>query len=116
MTSVDAGRSLSSTVHVDPADPVFAGHYPGFPVLPGMYLVEYVHEAVSAACASRTTLLAMDRARFLKPVRPGDELRIEAALTLDGTQLRCVATVFVRSEPVAEIRLRYRAAEQGGPQ
>lgn len=96
-------HAVSATVHVDPADPVFAGHYPGFPVLPGLYVVEHVHQAVLASLAG-IRLAALEKAKFHKPVRPGDRLRIQATVTDD---LHCAATVSSSAGVVAEVRLRY---------
>lgn len=107
---VDEPVRVSRTVHIDPTDPVFAGHYPGFPILPGLFLVEYVHETVAGGARAA----ALDTVRFLRPVFPGDELRIEATLTCCGDEQRCVATVSSRSGVVAEIRSRYPARPAGG--
>jgi 3-hydroxyacyl-[acyl-carrier-protein] dehydratase len=94
---------LSTSVVVDPADPVFAGHYPGFPILPGLFLLQYVHDLVRGE-GFRVT--GVDRARFLAPVHPGAELTIEARLTEAGGTASCAAKVSVPSGAVAEIRLR----------
>jgi 3-hydroxyacyl-[acyl-carrier-protein] dehydratase len=103
---------VTASVQVDPDDPVFDGHYPGFPVLPGVYVIEHVHQAVLAE-AGRMRLVALERAKFVRPVRPDDELRIEARLTADGDQVQCAATVFTGAGPAAEFRLRY-LIEPGG--
>jgi 3-hydroxyacyl-[acyl-carrier-protein] dehydratase len=111
VTVVDESVCVSRTVHVDPADPVFAGHYPGFPILPGLFLVDYVHETV----ADGLRAVALDSVRFLQPVFPGDELRIDATLTDRDDQLCCAATISSRSGVVAEVRLRYPARLGGAP-
>jgi 3-hydroxyacyl-[acyl-carrier-protein] dehydratase len=107
---VDDVVRVSRTVHIDPTDPVFAGHYPGFPILPGLFLVEYVHETVAGGMRA----VALDSVRFVRPVFPGDELRIEATLTDRGEQLCCAATISSRSGVVAEVRLRYPPRLVGG--
>ncbi|MEV4319176.1 hypothetical protein [Actinocrispum sp. NPDC049592] len=115
MTSVlrATGYEVHASVRVDPADPVFAGHYPGFPVLPGLFVFDHVDHAVRAETGAQ--LVALDRAKFVRPVRPGDDLRIEATLTpADDGQMLCVATVFTASGVVAEFRSRYRARRSGG--
>ncbi|GAA3735360.1 3-hydroxyacyl-ACP dehydratase FabZ family protein [Plantactinospora mayteni] len=105
--------SAVSTAKVDPGDPVFAGHFPGFPLLPGVYLVELVGQTVRAALRGRyrPELEALDRCRFLSPVAPGDELRIEVAFTVTGPELRCTATVNTERGRAAELKLRYRPEE-----
>lgn len=59
--------------------PSFAGHFPGQPVLPGVVLLAEVMEALRTAGlpdlpGERFDLRAV---KFLSPVRPGDEVRIE---------------------------------------
>lgn len=102
-----------ATATVDAADPVFAGHFPGFPLLPGVYLVELVGQTVRAALGDghRLELAAMDRCRFLSPVTPGDELRIETTFSWSGPELRCKATVSIDRGRAADLRLRYRQEE-----
>jgi 3-hydroxyacyl-[acyl-carrier-protein] dehydratase len=103
----DTGAFVAASAVVDPRDPVFAGHYPGFPILPGLYLVEYVRSAVRA---SRGPLrpTALDKIKFLRPVYQGDRLSIQAALTdQDDGGLDCAATVLVEGAAVARITLSY---------
>jgi len=106
---------LRRTVEVDPADPVFAGHYPGFPILPGAFVVEMVHATVVAEHRATVTFpIAVERAKFHRPVEPGTGLRIEASLRRDGGDLVATATVSTRSGLVAEIRMRYATRTAGG--
>jgi 3-hydroxyacyl-[acyl-carrier-protein] dehydratase len=109
MTSVaEAAVVVTGTVHVDPDDPVFAGHYPGFPILPGLFVVEHVHAVVRASTAlAGLRPTALPRAKFTSPVFPGDDLTVEATLTRGEDGVRCFASVSTASGPVAEIRLRY---------
>jgi 3-hydroxyacyl-[acyl-carrier-protein] dehydratase len=111
----DAG-GVTSTVRIDRADPVFDGHYPGFPILPGLYLLEYAHGAVLAArAADRPRLVAVDRVRFLSPVYPGDTVTIAATFSADGDELRCTAKATTLVGPAAEIRMRYALGKDGQP-
>lgn len=112
LVSSDA-TSAVATAKVDPADPVFAGHFPGFPLLPGVYLVELVGQTVRAALhgSYRPELAAMDRCRFLSPVAAGDDLRIETALSRSGPVLHCTASISTDRGRAAELRLRYRPEE-----
>jgi len=66
-------------------EPQFQGHFPNFPVMPGVLIVESM--AQTAACLVVNTLgkeaegkivyfMTIDEARFRKPVTPGDALHI----------------------------------------
>ena len=104
-------------VSIDPAEPVFAGHYPGFPVFPGVCLVELVRLA-AFACLPETAvgwrLAAVESCRFLRPVRPGGRLTIDAEWTAGG-EGRCCSTVLTDERGVvARIRLRLAAGDGEG--
>ncbi|MBA8923196.1 3-hydroxyacyl-[acyl-carrier-protein] dehydratase [Kutzneria viridogrisea] len=106
----DAGDRIRSVVEIAANDPVFEGHYPGFPILPGLYLVQYVDSTVRAVrCVPGLRMVAVERVRFLRPVRPGGAVSVEIGVRdeeADG--FRCSATVSTGTEAVCEMRLRYR--------
>lgn len=71
---------LRSVVRRIGADhPSFAGHFPGQPVLPGVVLLAEVMEALRGAGLPDSPGERFDlrTVKFLWPVRPGDEIRIE---------------------------------------
>ncbi|MFE9564799.1 3-hydroxyacyl-ACP dehydratase FabZ family protein [Streptomyces sp. NPDC006487] len=93
----------------DPADPVLAGHYPGFPVQPGVYLLEAADRTVRLwAGGGPLDLVAMDRCRFHRPVLPGDRITTSVVVTDAGPELDVRAKAVSDTGPVADIRLRYR--------
>jgi 3-hydroxyacyl-[acyl-carrier-protein] dehydratase len=63
----------------------FAGHFPGFPVMPGVLIVEAMAQAGAALIMTELPdrekklilFSGIERAKFRKPVLPGDQLRIE---------------------------------------
>ena len=78
------GESLVAPKNVTINEPYFQGHFPHFPVMPGVMIVEALAQACGLlAFATReqgpdeaTTflLVSLDKARFRKPVVPGDQL------------------------------------------
>ena len=64
---------------------IFNGHFPGKPILPGVFQIEIMAQAGAALCsywneAKHFVIASVDKARFRKPVIPGDVLIIEAEL------------------------------------
>ncbi|MEU1883540.1 hypothetical protein ABZ470_40055 [Streptosporangium sp. NPDC020072] len=100
------GDTITATVVVDPDEPMFAGHYPGFPVFPAVGMLEFVDRALRASFGADLTLSEIVSARFLSPVLPGDELTVRAT-PRDGDYTVVVGTE--RGES-ARLRLRYREA------
>jgi 3-hydroxyacyl-[acyl-carrier-protein] dehydratase len=101
---------VTATFRVDADEPVLAGHFPGFPIFPGVCLVECAHQTALLALPPGATLAAIESVRFRSPVLPGDEVTV--SLTVAGWT--CTATLTVRrggdgsDEEAALVRLRYR--------
>jgi 3-hydroxyacyl-[acyl-carrier-protein] dehydratase len=116
LISSDDGTA-STAMDVDATEPVFAGHYPGFPIFPGVCLIEFAHR--SAQCtpphgAGSIKLTMVSSARFLSPVYPGDRLEAELGWTAKDGDWQCSAVLSTkRGGRAAQVRLRYRAGDTG---
>lgn len=85
---LEPGRRAVGTLLLAPDAWVVAGHFPGYPVMPGVVICEALAQ-VGAVCllaapenAGKMPLFGgMDKVRFKRQVRPGDVLRLEAEVT-----------------------------------
>lgn len=102
------------------AEPEFDAHFPGNPVLPGVYLLEGLAQAagvlIERSLEGRKValLVSVDRARFLAFARPGDQVRLEAELeSLDEQLARARVTALVGERTLASARLAFRLMDPG---
>ncbi|WP_158851698.1 3-hydroxyacyl-ACP dehydratase FabZ family protein [Saccharothrix deserti] len=102
-----SGPTAVARMVVAADDPVFAGHYPGFPIFPGVSVVEFAHRAACATAPGTPRLAAIESTRFLRPAFPGTELTVRLDWEETGSVRRCAAVVGDDDGVVARIRLRY---------
>ena len=86
---------------VAPDHPIFAGHFPGRPIVPGVMLLEWVLAEVAKSTGRATPALRVREVKFFTPLSPGEraELRIDAGAA-DATRcafdIRCNANAVAR--------------------
>ncbi|MBM4214984.1 MAG: 3-hydroxyacyl-ACP dehydratase FabZ [Gammaproteobacteria bacterium] len=84
------GKSIRAIKNVTFNEPFFPGHFPGRPVMPGVIIIEALAQA-AGILAFRTAkvfpdentqfyFVGIDKARFRRPVEPGDQLILNATL------------------------------------
>jgi 3-hydroxyacyl-[acyl-carrier-protein] dehydratase len=110
-----SGRRISARSTVPAASPVFEGHFPDHPLVPGVLLTETMAQASGYLILALTDfvampfLMAIDRARFRDFVAPGAELAIEAALEHEGSgYMATKAGISSDGRRIADAELRFR--------
>ncbi|MBD2845860.1 3-hydroxyacyl-ACP dehydratase FabZ [Paenibacillus sp. IB182496] len=107
---LDAGKRAVGLKNVTVNEPFFAGHFPGYPVMPGVLIVEALAQVGSVAIlqveANRGKIglfAGIDNFRFRGQVVPGDALRLEVEIIrLKGIVGKGKATASVEGKVVAE--------------
>lgn len=89
--SCDPGKSIVALKNVTINEPFFQGHFPNYPVMPGVLIIECMAQAAAILIfhsekakpddGSVYFFVGIDNARFKRPVVPGDTLRLEVAIS-----------------------------------
>jgi 3-hydroxyacyl-[acyl-carrier-protein] dehydratase len=110
---IDEGKSITAIKNVTYNEPFFVGHFPQQPIMPGVLILEALAQAATVFAFysidnkpedSLFFFAGIDKARFKRPVVPGDQLvlkvvllkirhdvwKVEATATVDG-EVACVA-------------------------
>lgn len=85
VVEVEPGKMARAVKCVSANEPYLAGHFPGFPVVPGVLLVEAIAQTAALAASSLGedsigVLAGIDEARFRRLVRPGDVVEITSEI------------------------------------
>jgi len=111
----EAGKRLVAIKNVTYNEPFFTGHFPVRPVMPGVLIVEAMAQATGLLAMESTPdyagnllyyLVGVDKARFRRPVEPGDQVELIANLITTKRNIwkfRCEARVDGKVAASAEI-------------
>ncbi len=111
--SCEPGKKIVAVKNVTINEPFFQGHFPNYPVMPGVLIIESMAQAAAILTFHSENakpdehsvyfFVGIDHARFKKPVVPGDTLRLEVTITRHVRGLwKFAAEAWVSETMVAE--------------
>ncbi len=93
-------------VFVFPAElAVFSGHFPCRPILPGILELEMVRAAMERFTGSALRLISIEKAKFLREVKPGERILLNLDFTSSGSRFSVKGKSLVEEEKAAQIEL-----------
>jgi 3-hydroxyacyl-[acyl-carrier-protein] dehydratase len=113
---LEAGKRIIALKNVSINEPVFMGHFPHYPVMPGVMIIESLAQAAAilsfvtfdkrADANSVYYFAGIDNARFKRPVGPGDQIRLEVELLREMRGIgKFSARALVEGQVAAEAEL-----------
>ncbi len=122
---IEPGKRVVGLKNVTINEAFFQGHFPGQPIMPGVLVIEAMAQ-VGGVLLMRTLnesaegkifyLTGIDRAKFRKPVLPGDQLKIEVdLLQLRSRNCRMRARAYVEGKLAAEAELSCVVVDRESP-
>ena len=115
ITDCDMESRIVGIKNVTTNEPFFQGHFPDFPIMPGVLIIEALAQV---GCILALKILkkeghgsvfftGIDNAKFRQPVRPGDQLKLELIKIKErGTLFRFQGNAYVMDKLVAECTLQ----------
>ena len=94
------GFEIKATMIINASHKIFNGHFPGQPVVPGVYMLQMVKEMMEQVTAKKTNLIKSSEMKFLAIIDPSQNNNINATLkyTIDGNQNLVVSAVLFKDE------------------
>jgi 3-hydroxyacyl-[acyl-carrier-protein] dehydratase len=118
---IELGKRIVGLKNVSINEPYFQGHFPGFPLMPGVYILEALAQVGGILMIKSLDLeigkyaivfAGIDDARFKRPVYPGDQLILELdVISLKKSLSKMKGTAKVDDQVVAEAILYASARE-----
>lgn len=104
--AVDDAGAVSRAFRFAPGFPGFDGHFPGAPILPAVVQIQVVVSLASAAAGRQLRLAAVESAKFLSPVLPGETVVASFRRCESGGAALCDATVTSDGRTASSFLLR----------
>ncbi len=119
----DEQKRIVGIKNVTMNEPFFQGHFPGVPVMPGVLQIEAMAQTggilinrIAKAGDRVPFFMSIDKAKFRRVVKPGDQMRIEIDIITHKTKVaRFVGKVLVDGEVASEAELMCMLADQKVP-
>jgi 3-hydroxyacyl-[acyl-carrier-protein] dehydratase len=111
---LEPGKTVTALKNVTMNEPFFQGHFPGEPVMPGVLILEAMAQTGSIlSCLSDSTMIGrlvyfagVDKARFRRVVRPGDQLVLKLEMIKQkGKIIKMAGKAYVDDQLATEAEL-----------
>ena len=111
VVEIERKKRIVAIKNVSVNEPFFSGHFPGYPIMPGVLMVEAIAQAGGALLLTEIpdrqeklmVFTGIEKAKFRKPVTPGDQLRIDVQVVIwRANAVKMQGSVYVGDKLVCE--------------
>jgi len=119
VTELEPGTKAVGIKNVTVNEEFFQGHFPGQPIMPGVLIIEALAQVAGilafksgAAAGKSVYFLSIEKAKFRKPVVPGDQLRLEVSILQQrGNVWKFTGNALVEEKVAAEAEFTAMVAD-----
>ncbi|TQQ85155.1 3-hydroxyacyl-ACP dehydratase FabZ [Peptacetobacter hominis] len=120
ITELETGKRAVGIKNVTVNEPFFQGHFPQYPIMPGVLIIEAMAQVGAVAMLSLEenkgkigVFAGIDKVRFKREVRPGDTLRMEVEMTALKRNIgKANAVAYVGDELVCKGELMFALTDK----
>lgn len=77
------GNKAKASIKINRDNPVFDGHFPDKPVVPGVCSIQIIQELAEKLCSKKLTLANADNIKFLNIINPDENPEVDIELTYE---------------------------------
>lgn len=111
LTPIDEnGYEIRFTAHINCLHPIFEGHFPSQPVLPGVCTLAMLRDAIAQKEGHHVRFDQIRDCKFMAPVDPRTTDSLELRLTTSDSEVR--ATVIDRERIILKLKATYKSQDE----
>ena len=100
------GNSITATLELNSSHPVFEGHFPGLPVVPGVCQMQMVKEMLETVSGSETRLVKAGNMKFLAVINPVETPVVQLKLQFEITEAGYKVAASISSEAAVHFKFQ----------
>ena len=96
----ESGNEIKASLRIEKSHPIFKGHFPGQPVVPGVCMMQMIQEIIEKHVRKNCFLNEASNLKFLNVLDPTENNEIESSITIEARNERSIqvnATIFAGS-------------------